>query len=255
MRPNRRGLLILGGIVSVVYGLRAAPWDRLAGAGPDYVAISGLAPFRTLAERGQVSSSSAALMGLDLLDDGSLARRARADAVRADLCGALFGAGAARDVLQIAYFSEFRCPFCRALERDLDALLAANPDTIRLVQHELPIFGPPSELAARASVAAARQGLQQPLRRRLMRTSLVADERSILSVAAAIGLDRDRLAQDMNSVAIQAELDRSRALADVFGIVGTPGLVIGRTVMSGAVPEPLLRRVIADERSLPPIAC
>jgi len=41
----------------------------------------------------------------------------------------------------------------------------------------------------------------------------------------------------------------------VFGIVGTPGLVIGRTVMSGAVPEPLLRRVIADERSLPPIVC
>ncbi len=79
-------------------------------------------------------------------------------------------------VVPIAYFSEFRCPYCRALERDLDTLLAEFPASFRLVQHELPIFGPPSELAARASVAAARQGKQQELRRRFMRTPLVAEE-------------------------------------------------------------------------------
>ena len=59
----------------------------------------------------------------------------------------------------------------------------------------------------------------------------------------------------MKSPEVQAELDQTRALADVFGFIGTPGLVSGRTVMTGAVPASLLRRIIADERSLAPVAC
>ena len=255
LTPSRRNLLVLGGIVGVIYGLRAVPWDRFSRRGPGYVALDGLSPFRALASAGQVSSGSVALIGLDPPDDDSKARKGRADAVRADLCSALFGADIPPDIVPIAYFSEFLCPYCRALERDLDDILASDPTAVRLVQHELPIFGPPSELAARASVAAARQGLQQPLRRRLMRTSLVADARSILAVAATVGLETEQLWRDMRSPQVQAELDQTRALADVFGFVGTPGLVIGRTVMTGVVPAPLLQRIIADERSLAPISC
>lgn len=255
MKPGRRNLLLLGGLVGVIYGLRAVPWDLLPGRGPDYVAIDGLAPFRTLDAGGQLSGGSVAFVGIELPEDGATERRARAQAVRSDLCRALFGQDAVPEVVPIAYFSEFRCPVCRALERDLDVVLAANPVTLRLVQHELPIFGPPSELAARASVAAARQGLQQPLRRRLMRTSLVADERSVLAAAATVGLDTDRLQRDMKSASVQAELDRTRALADVFGFIGTPGLVIGRTVVYGSLAASLLRRIVADEQSMVPLTC
>ena len=255
MRRGRRNVLILGGIVGVIYGLRAVPWDRFPGRSLDYVAIDGLPPFRALQSGGQVSSGSAAFIGLDPPDENSEARQALTRAVKADLCTALFGADVPPSAVPIAYFSEYLCPFCRALERDLDDLLAENPETLRLVQHELPIFGPASHLVARASVAAARQGLQQPLRRRFMRTTLVADERSVFAVAATVGLDTEKLARDMNSLEVQAELDRTRALADVFGFIGTPGLVIGRTVMMGAVPASLLRRIIADEQSLAPLAC
>ena len=255
MKQGRRNLLILGGIICAIYGLRAVPWDRFPGRGLKYTAIDGLPPFRTLDTGGQVSAGTVAFIGLDPADRDAAPRRARAEAIKADLCGALFGADVPPEVVPIAYFSEFRCPYCRVLERDLDEILSANPETLRLVQHELPIFGPPSELAARASVAAARQGLQQPLRQRFMRTSLVADAGSVLAVAAAAGLDTLRLARDMNAPEVQAELDRTRALADVFGFIGTPGLVIGRTVLTGAVPASLLRRIIADERSLAPLAC
>ena len=255
MTPGRRNLLILGGIVGVIYGLRAVPWNRFPGRGMEYVAIDGLPPFRAIESGGQISSGSAAFIGLDPPDGNAATCRARAEAVKADLCNALFGADTTPNVVPIAYFSEFRCPYCRALERNLDDLLASNPKSVRLVQHELPIFGPPSELAARASVAAARQGLQQPLRRSFMRTSLVADESSVLAVAAAIGLDTEQLARDMRSPEVQAELDRTRALADVFGFVGTPGLVGGRTVITGAVPASLLQRIIADEQSMPPLRC
>ncbi len=257
MRPARRNLLILGGIVAVIQAVRTRPWEQLFGRRPEYVALDGLPPFRRLAgDGGQVSAASAALIGLDPPDDRVLARRARAKAVRAELCDALFGPDIPPGAVPIAYFSEFRCPYCRALERELEPILAENPGALHLVQHELPIFGPQSELAARASVAAARQGLQQALRRRFMRGPLVADEGSILAVAARVGIDVDQLARDMNGPDVQASLDRTRALADVFGFIGTPALVIGRTVLEGAVPEPLLRRVVADEMALaPPAAC
>ena len=241
MNVRRRDLLVLGGIVALIYGLRALPWDRLPGRGPRYADIADLPPFRRLEGGGQTSGATPAFVGLDPPSEDADQRRARADVVRVDPCPALFGTDGTPGVVPIAYFSELRCPYCRALERDLDTLLAEFPASFRLVQHELPIFGPPSELAARASVAAARQGKQQELRRRFMRTPLVAEEASILRVAAA--------------PEVQADLDRTRALADIFGFVGTPGLVVGRTVLNGAIPYALLRRIAEDEASMPDPVC
>ena len=249
MTESRRGLLVLGGTVALIYGLRALPWDRLPGRGPRYVDLPDLPPFRRLEEQGQTSGATVALIGLDPPPADADQRRARADALRADLCPALFGPALPTEIVPIAYFSEFRCPYCRALERDLDTLLAEDPASFRLIQHELPIFGPASELAARASVAAARQGKQRELRRRFMRTPLVAEPASVLRVATDIGLDVDQLAYDMASPEVQAELDRTRALADIFGFIGTPGLVIGRTVLNGAISYTLLRRIAEDEKS------
>lgn len=80
-----------------------------------------------------------------------------------------------------------------------------------------------------------------------MRTPLVAEEASVLRVAADIGLDVDLLAKDMASAEVKEELNRTRALADVFGFIGTPGLVIGRTVLNGAIPYALLRQIAEDE--------
>lgn len=255
MTARRRDLLILGGGVAFIYGLRALPWDRLPGRGPRYVDIAGLPPFRRLGESGPTSAATASLIGLDPPSEDADLRRARAEAVRTNLCGALFGDPAPPGTLPIAYFSEFQCPYCRALERDLDALLEDEAGSVRLIQHELPIFGPASELVARASVAAARQGRQQALRRRFMRMPLIADMRSIRKVAGDVGLDADQLARDMASPEVQAELDRTRALADLFGFIGTPGLVVGRTVLKGTLPYALLRRIVEDERSMPAPAC
>mgnify|MGYP001439598760 FL=1 len=244
---RRRDLLVFGGIVAVIYGLRALPWDRLPGRGPRYADIADLPPFRRLEGSGQTSGATPAFVGLDPPSEDADQRRARADVVRVDPCPALFGNSGSEGVVPIAYFSEFRCPYCRALERDLDTLMADHPASFWLVQHELPIFGPASELAARASVAAAKQGKQPELRRRFMRTPLVAEEASVLRVAADIGLDVDRLAKDMASAEVQEEMNRTRALADIFGFIGTPGLVIGRTVLNGAIPYALLRQIVEDE--------
>lgn len=242
-------------MVAAIYGLRAVPWDRYWVRLPKFQPLAGLEPFRALDLGGATSTSSSILIGIDGPDPDAEARRNRADAVRNRLCSALFGSIPDPAVIPIAYFSEFRCPYCRVLEKELATVLQDNPGTVRLVQHELPIFGPPSEYAARASVAAARQGLQQDLRRRLMRSPLVPDPALIARLATEVGLDASRLLSDMSQPDVQAELDRTRALADVFGFAGTPGLVIGRTVLNGAVKAETIERILAEERKEPPLQC
>ena len=45
----------------------------------------------------------------------------------------------------------------------------------------------------------------------------------------------------------------NRALAARLGLSGTPALVVGRTIVSGAISEDDLERLIALEGALPPV--
>ena len=81
MNVRRRDLLVFGGIVALIYGLRALPWDRLPGRGPRYADIADLPPFRRLDGVGQTSGTPLALVGLD-------APPQDADQRRAPLCAA-----------------------------------------------------------------------------------------------------------------------------------------------------------------------
>ena len=82
MTIRRRDLFVMGGIIALIYGLRALPWDRLGGRGLSYVDIEGVPPFRRLELAGQTSTANIALVGLDgpLPDAG--ARRARMETLR-----------------------------------------------------------------------------------------------------------------------------------------------------------------------------
>jgi 2-hydroxychromene-2-carboxylate isomerase len=83
---------------------------------------------------------------------------------------------------------------------------------------------------------------------RLMRAGLVPTPAYLAEVAEGLGLDPARLLRDMGSAGIDAALRRSSALADVFALPGTPALVVGRTVVLGAVGERTLARLIERER-------
>jgi 2-hydroxychromene-2-carboxylate isomerase len=256
MRTGRRDLLILGGIIAAVYGLRALPWGRVFGPAPEYTPVEGLAPFRALKGTAALSTPEPALLGLGQADGDLAARQRRAEDVKKDPCTALFGFRPAADVVPMAYFGDVRCVACRGLERDLEKLLSdAQGRGVQLVQHELPIFGQASEFAARASIAAARQGKRAELRQRFVRRPILPDESALRAIAAELDLNADQLLRDMASDETTQALNRSRALADIFGFVGTPALVVGRTTILGAVSPQVLGQVIREERALGPVSC
>jgi protein-disulfide isomerase len=60
----------------------------------------------------------------------------------------------------------------------------------------------------------------------------------------------------MASPAVAARIAETRGLARLFGFPGTPSMVVGRTVVTGALDEGRLLALIAREREEgPPPAC
>jgi predicted DsbA family dithiol-disulfide isomerase len=69
------------------------------------------------------------------------------------------------------------------------------------------------------------------------------------AVAAEIGLDLERLKADMDDPVIQEAIDRNLALAQALRITGTPGFVVGRQILRGAVDLKTLQQVISNARA------
>ena len=247
---GRRTLLsgAIVGVAAIAVGVR--PWRD---SSLSYRELPNLPPFRELVSDGAVSTASLAFAGLS---DGTVEPDlvARVALIRADPCAALFGGSSDDGMTQIAYFSDFNCPYCRVLEGELDRVLRADPNLL-LVRHELPLLGGASASAARAVLAADLQGQYDALKARLLRAGLITDEPYLRAVTPALGIDPDRLVRDMASPAIADRLLTSRALGQAFGIVGTPALVVGRTLVMGAVSARTVERVVRDDRATNSAPC
>jgi protein-disulfide isomerase len=63
-----------------------------------------------------------------------------------------------------------------------------------------------------------------------------------------VGLDVDRLKQDMAAPEIEQALKANLALADALNIHGTPGFIIGNHIVPGALDLDALKDMIADAR-------
>lgn len=157
-------------------------------------------------------------------------------------------AGNPKGDVTIVEFFDTRCPYCRRLEPAMASLLAEDKG-IRLVFKDMPVLGPASTLAARALLAAQRQGGYERLRAALMRPGFVASEASLATAAQDAGLDWPRLRRDMDDPAIERRLSANLSQARALGIEGTPALVIGSALIPGAVELADLRRAVAQARA------
>lgn len=150
------------------------------------------------------------------------------------------------DVTLVEFF-DYRCPYCKAIEPSLEALI--NEDgKLRVVYKEFPILGAVSVFASRAAIAAHQQGKYAAFHDRMMALRGTIDNGAVLKVAEGCGLDMTKLKADMTSAATGQIIQRDYALARALGIDATPGLVIGDRVIMGAADIDSLRQLIAAAR-------
>ncbi|WP_198373254.1 DsbA family protein [Roseomonas rosulenta] len=158
--------------------------------------------------------------------------------------------GNPRGDVTIVEFFDVRCPYCKRLHEDMEQLIRRDRN-LRVVMKDIPILGPQSVLAARALLAAQRQGKYAELHDALMRSRGEPTEAAIRAEAQRAGLEVPRLLREMDDPAIQRRLDANLALSRSLRIEGTPALVIGDTLIPGAVPLAQLESLVAQERQRP----
>ena len=163
------------------------------------------------------------------------------------LCKVAFGGRAqVPGRLVIASFSDFFCPYCRVLEAELYQI-AARDDRVVIVPHEVPLLGFASLMAAKGAIAAGRQGAYDAYYARLIRTSFVPNAAYMEDFARNEGLDVAQFKADLESKDTTRQLERSLAAFRSFGFVGTPGIVVGRTLVNGVIAPDVLRRLVDIE--------
>ncbi len=241
-KSNRRGLLIAVGAAVAIWGGGAA-FRQFGARRFDFDPIPDLPGFRQV-EGGTVTSTALSdpLIGLDT-------GRPPAPWIKNHrICSALFRSHRSGTV-PVASFSDYYCPYCRVLTRELSAREAAGEITV--TWHELPLLGEASVIAARAAMAADLQGGYSAFHARLMRAQFRPDPAYLAELGESAGLNVDRLLADMSNPSIDTQLQLTAGVAARFGFYGTPALVVGRTAVLGAIPVPRLNALIALEASDP----
>jgi protein-disulfide isomerase len=154
----------------------------------------------------------------------------------------------------VVEFFDYRCPFCKAAEPDVEKLLADNPD-VRLVLKQLPILDVEdqthiSEDATRAALAAKAQGRFPAVHRGLLAQKSLTED-GIIAVLKANGVDLAAARPVETAPATTSVIAETHALAQALGIDGTPAFVVGDQMIAGAQMDALRAAVAAARKTAP----
>ena len=127
------------------------------------------------------------------------------------------------------------------LARDA-ALMAAAGYPVSMVERQPVLHALIADALARA------QGQGRAYFERMTGTPVRATPDFLRQVAEGIGLDVPTFVADVTSDNTNAVLREATGLKRIFGFIGTPALVVGRTVLQGAISETNLRQLIDIER-------
>ncbi len=148
--------------------------------------------------------------------------------------------------ITIIEFTDFQCPFCKRASQTIDELLHLYPNKIRLVFKNLPLptIHKHSLSAAKAAMAANKQGMFWPYYDMLFDNSPKLNKKLYINLARSLGLDIKRFKSDMKSDVIDKQIKSDIELAKKFGINATPTFVINGVLIKGARSIGFFKKVV-----------
>ena len=162
--------------------------------------------------------------------------------------GFSYVAGNPKGDITIVEFYDYNCGYCRRVLPTVQRLIDQDKN-IRVVFKEWPIQGPESVVAARASMAANKQGKFMELHQALMNAPEKVTEEYVMKTAAQVGIDVVQLQKDMKAPEMDEMLSRNGNLAQTLGITGTPAFVVGDQLIPGAAPLEQFQAAIVEARA------
>ena len=148
----------------------------------------------------------------------------------------------------VVEFLDYRCGVCRRVHPVIAQLLAEDGD-IRILYRDWPVLGPDSVFAARAALAARRQGKYLAFQDALLKSSGKLPRDEVLRIAASVGIDIRRLESDIAGPEPAEILRDTYALAEALNLRGTPSFVIGERLVRGGRGLAAMKRLVAEARA------
>jgi len=145
-------------------------------------------------------------------------------------------------------FSDYNCGYCKRMFGAISSLLSSNPD-VRLVIKEFPILSQSSLVAAKAGIAAQKQGKFPAFHTAMMTYRGQVSDESIAVAAREAGVDLEQFKRDMTAAETNRIIERTRRAAAVLEINGTPGFIIEDRLIPGAVDIKQLQALIDQARA------
>lgn len=150
------------------------------------------------------------------------------------------------DVTVVEFF-DYQCGYCKAVHEDSLTLVREDPK-VRFVYKEFPILGPGSTVAAKAALAARKQGKYEQAHNALMSHRGRLDELAVNRLMEGVGLDMAKLKADMESPAVAEMIEKNMELAEKLGVRGTPAFIVGDELAPGALKLDEMKRMVAAAR-------
>jgi protein-disulfide isomerase len=131
-------------------------------------------------------------------------------------------------------FSDFQCPFCSQAAKLIDQILEAYPDDVRFSYKNYPLpFHNQAMPAAKAAVAAGKQGKFFEMHDLLFENFRTLSEEKFIEFAGTIGIDVEQFKTDLASPDVAAQVTAEMDEAGKNGVRGTPTVFINGKKPSG----------------------
>jgi protein-disulfide isomerase len=128
----------------------------------------------------------------------------------------------------IVKFSDYQCPFCASSDPLVNQVLEAFPKDVNYTYKQFPLTSihPNAMPAAKAALAAGKQGKYWEMHKKLFDNYRALAPEDLKKYAGEIGLDVPKWETDMNSKEVQDQIDSDMQLARTAGVRGTPTIFV-----------------------------
>ena len=124
-------------------------------------------------------------------------------------------------------FSDFQCPHCRMAAPYLKKIVDDSNGKVKLVFKQYPLPGhPKAREAAKAAVAADRQGKFWEMHDRIFKNQAKLQAANFEDYASDLGLDVERFRVDVKSKEVEAKIEADRAEGKKAGVDSTPSIYV-----------------------------
>jgi len=157
--------------------------------------------------------------------------------------------GPATAPITIVEFSDFHCPYCRAVQPTLRELLSRYPGKVRLVYRHFPLdsLHPEARRVSEASICAAEQDRFWQFHDRVYASNPDGSAESLQRLAGEAGLDGAKFANCVASGRASDTVDKDVEEGSRHGVTGTPGFFVNGRTLSGNQPLDAFVRIIDEE--------